>query len=409
MSNSGSESDYSDVESIQSDEEEYVEDYKKGGYHPVQLGDRFDNGRYIICRKLGWGHFSTVWLAFDTLQDRHVALKIVKSAHRYTESALEEIKLLESVRSTNSASKGWQHVAQLLNYFWHEGPHGKHACMTFEVLGESLLSLMKRYNYKGIPQPIVKRIAKQVLEGLDYLHRECGIVHTDLKPENVLVWIPDIEEYLRKETADVLRGEYKEQPKSLLENVDTTGMSKNRKKRLKKKLKKQQQQQQSQNEDGVDEIEGKMQQLKVSHKVMSSSVLDFAAIISEKNKEKDAFSDIVVKIADLGEFLFDPRAGSKYNKDDDHLAQILELLRTVPRALTTGGEFSREFFDRSGKLKHIKKLRYRRLRDVLHDTFLVPPEDADAISAFLLPMLEMDITKRASASQMLENEWLKDV
>lgn len=67
MSNSGSESDYSDVESIQSDEEEYVEDYKKGGYHPVQLGDRFDNGRYIICRKLGWGHFSTVWLAFDTL------------------------------------------------------------------------------------------------------------------------------------------------------------------------------------------------------------------------------------------------------------------------------------------------------------------------------------------------------
>ncbi|KAG1240949.1 hypothetical protein G6F68_017164 [Rhizopus microsporus] len=122
--------------------------------------------------------------------------------------------------------------------------------MTFEVLGESLLSLMKRYNYKGIPQPIVKRIAKQVLEGLDYLHRECGIVHTDLKPENVLVWIPDIEEYLRKETADVLRGEYKEQPKSLLENVDTTGMSKNRKKRLKKKLKKQQQQQQSQNEDG---------------------------------------------------------------------------------------------------------------------------------------------------------------
>lgn len=93
----------------------------------------------------------------------------------------------------------------------------------------------------------------------------------------------------------------------------------------------------------------------------------------------------------------------------DHLAQILELLRTVPKILITGGEFSREFFDRSGKLKHIKKLRYRRLRDVLHDTFLVPPEDADAISAFLLPMLEIDMTKRASASQMLSSEWLKDV
>ena len=35
-----------------------------GGYHPVRLGDLFNN-RYSILRKLGWGHFSTVWLAWD--------------------------------------------------------------------------------------------------------------------------------------------------------------------------------------------------------------------------------------------------------------------------------------------------------------------------------------------------------
>lgn len=67
MSNESSESEYSDIHSIHSDEEEEVQDYKKGGYHPVQLGDKFDNDRYIVCRKLGWGHFSTVWLAFDNL------------------------------------------------------------------------------------------------------------------------------------------------------------------------------------------------------------------------------------------------------------------------------------------------------------------------------------------------------
>lgn len=60
-------SDYSDIESIHSDEEEDLEDYKKGGYHPVNIGDRFDNGRYIVLRKLGWGHFSTVWLSLDIL------------------------------------------------------------------------------------------------------------------------------------------------------------------------------------------------------------------------------------------------------------------------------------------------------------------------------------------------------
>ena len=35
-----------------------------GGYHPVQIGDLF-RGRYRVLKKLGWGHFSTVWFALD--------------------------------------------------------------------------------------------------------------------------------------------------------------------------------------------------------------------------------------------------------------------------------------------------------------------------------------------------------
>jgi serine/threonine-protein kinase SRPK3 len=55
--------------------------------------------------------------------------------------------------------------------------------MAFEVLGPNLLTLIKKYNHKGIPVDIVQRIAKQILRGLDYLHADCGIIHTDLKPE----------------------------------------------------------------------------------------------------------------------------------------------------------------------------------------------------------------------------------
>lgn len=48
------------------EEDEGIDSYRKGGYHAVRLGDSFARGRYIAQRKLGWGEFSTVWLAYDT-------------------------------------------------------------------------------------------------------------------------------------------------------------------------------------------------------------------------------------------------------------------------------------------------------------------------------------------------------
>lgn len=47
-------------------EQEDPKDYCRGGYYPVQIGEVFNN-RYKLIRKLGWGHFSTVWLCDDML------------------------------------------------------------------------------------------------------------------------------------------------------------------------------------------------------------------------------------------------------------------------------------------------------------------------------------------------------
>jgi serine/threonine protein kinase len=44
--------------------EENPEKYSSGGYHPITLGTKL-NDKYIVLRKLGWGGFSTVWLAKD--------------------------------------------------------------------------------------------------------------------------------------------------------------------------------------------------------------------------------------------------------------------------------------------------------------------------------------------------------
>jgi serine/threonine-protein kinase SRPK3 len=124
---------------------------------------------------------------------------VVKSAKHYTETAEDEVKLLERVSSANPSHMGFGHVVSLLDHFKHKGPNGTHVCMVFEVLGENLLGLIKRYEYRGIPEPIVREVGRQILLGLDYLHRECGIIHTDLKPENVLICIEDVERVIRAE------------------------------------------------------------------------------------------------------------------------------------------------------------------------------------------------------------------
>jgi len=191
-------------------DEEDSEDYCKGGYHPVSVGESFKDGKYVVVRKLGWGHFSTVWLSRDTDSGRHVALKVVRSAAHYTETAIDEIKLLSKIVQANPDHPGRKHVVSLLDSFEHKGPNGVHVCMVFEVLGENLLGLIKRWNHRGIPMPLVKQITKQVLLGLDYLHRDCGIIHTDLKPENVLIEVGDVEQTVKTFVNDESKNDDKE-------------------------------------------------------------------------------------------------------------------------------------------------------------------------------------------------------
>ncbi|KAI3386367.1 hypothetical protein SNEBB_006000 [Seison nebaliae] len=168
------------------DEQEDPSDYREGGYHLINIGDLY-NGHYVVLRKLGWGHFSTVWLCWDRSTQMCVAMKVVKSAEHYTEAAMDEIKLLTSVRETDKEDPYRLKCVQLIDNFKINGKNGVHVAMVFEVLGCNLLKLILRSNYAGIPLENVRVITKQILEGLAYLHSKCQIIHTDIKPENVLL------------------------------------------------------------------------------------------------------------------------------------------------------------------------------------------------------------------------------
>lgn len=134
---------------------------------------------------------------------RHSALKVVKSAGRYAETARDEIKLLRQVMDVNPLHPGRNHIVSFLDNFDHKGPDDSHICLVFEPLGENLLALIERHKKTGVAVDLVRVIAKQMLLGLQYLHDECDLVHTDIKPENICKWTVESAIY-----SDVLTSTY---------------------------------------------------------------------------------------------------------------------------------------------------------------------------------------------------------
>lgn len=191
------------------EQQENPADYGIGGYYNVEIGEIFVD-RYQVVKKLGWGHFSTVWLCWDMVKGRFVALKVVKSAQTFTETALDEIKLLKCVRDSDPKDAKRERIVHLIDDFRITGVNGEHVCMVLEVLGHQLLRWIVKSNYCGLPLPCVKSILRQVLQGLDYLHAKCKIIHTDIKPENILLRVD--EAYVQKLAANTKLWQLPESP-----------------------------------------------------------------------------------------------------------------------------------------------------------------------------------------------------
>ncbi|XP_075766749.1 SRSF protein kinase 2 isoform X5 [Pelodiscus sinensis] len=315
-------------EILGSDDEEQEDpaDYCKGGYHPVKIGDLF-NGRYHVIRKLGWGHFSTVWLCWDMQGKRFVAMKVVKSAQHYTETALDEIKLLKCVRESDPNDPNKDMVVQLIDDFKISGMNGIHVCMVFEVLGHHLLKWIIKSNYQGLPIRCVKSIIRQVLQGLDYLHSKCKIIHTDIKPENILMCVDDA--YVRRMAAEATEWQKAGAPPPSGSAVSTAPqqkpvgkISKNKKKKLKKKQKRQAELLEKRLQE-IEELEREAERKKIEENVTSA--------IPSNEQEDEYHPEVKLKTADLEE-VADEEPGN-----DDVVSNLFYATHQQAHSKTFGG------------------------------------------------------------------------
>ena len=177
--------------------------YARGGYHPVSVGELYNNS-YKVVRQLGWGQYSTVWLMNDTRlvplhlykyfrfwfiylasfrDNKLVAMKVMVGDMTCPEvrGGWDELGNLMTLRVTNPQAPGFGHVChcQLLDSFTHEGPNGNHTCLIIEAMNLSMFDVF-RSSGRGVslPLPLVKRVCSHILLALQYMHEECGIVHT---------------------------------------------------------------------------------------------------------------------------------------------------------------------------------------------------------------------------------------
>ncbi|XP_038719102.1 probable serine/threonine-protein kinase sky1 isoform X2 [Tripterygium wilfordii] len=395
------------------EDDEGIDSYRKGGYHAVRVGDTFNGARYVAQRKLGWGQFSTVWLAYDTRSS--------KSAAQFVQAALHEIEVLSAIANGDPSNS--KCVVRLIDHFKHTGPNGQHLCMVLEFLGNSLLRLVRYNRYKGLALNKVREICKCILTGLDYLHRELGIIHTDLKLENILFssTIDPAKDPLKSGLTPIL-----ERPEGSLNGGATMNIiEKKLKQRAKRAVAKISGRRTSMGGVVVQRSERSLDGIDMTCKVVDFGNAcwadkQFAEEIQTRQYRAPevvlragysfsvdmwSFACTAFELA-TGDMMFAPKNGKGFSEDEDHLALMMELLGKMPRKIAIGGARSKDLFDRHGDLKRIRRLRYWPLNKLLVEKYKFSEADAHEFAEFLCPRLDFAPEKRPTAQQCLQHPWL---
>ena len=107
-----------------------------------------------------------------------------------------------------------------------------------------------------------------------------------------------------------------------------------------------------------------------------------------------------------GDFLFQPEKGETFTKNDDHVAKFIQTLGKMPKNFAKRGEYYNKFFTKEGKMRRVKEIKHVGIKEILVKKYHFKETEAQALTDFLLPMLEFYPERRASARELLRHPWL---
>ncbi|KAF2765397.1 hypothetical protein EJ03DRAFT_391544 [Teratosphaeria nubilosa] len=154
-------------------EEETLSCYRPQDYYPARLGDVFHNGRYEVIG-----------------QSEYVALKVFINNSKYH----RELPVYEEINNLSSTSmqEGQIYIRKMYDSFELPGPNGRtHICLVHQPLGTSISELKDLCEGRVLPIEMIRPVLRCTLSGLQFLHTEVRIIHTDLQPANMLLGVHD--------------------------------------------------------------------------------------------------------------------------------------------------------------------------------------------------------------------------
>ncbi|MCD9641204.1 hypothetical protein HAX54_027273 [Datura stramonium] len=238
----------------------------------------------------------------------YVALKVQKSAQHYTEAAMDEITILKQIAEGDPDDK--KCVVKLLDHFKHSGPNGQHVCMEVSRGDQPDNKASGPEDSTRDDKPEVSSVEEQAS-------------------------IKASEDVSTKEGCQRIR-RHKRGSRSarqkLLADVD-----------LKCKL--------------VDFGNACWTYKQFTSDIQTRQYRCPEVILGAKYSTSADLWSLACICFELctGDVLFDPHSGDNYDRDEDHLALMMELIGTMPRKIALGGRHSREFFNRYGDLRHIRR------------------------------------------------------
>lgn len=370
-SNSNSEKEYESGCNSDSESSDYANEDLGNEYYGMIL-----NNQYILLHKIGTGGFASVWLSYymnDPKKQYYYAIKI-QNPEYYNEGKLEVETFLKISKIES------KYLINMIEHFKFKPLQSKKyaLCMVFELMACSVYQLIRRGKYKkGLPPEIVYNISLQIIKGIKDIHNKLKIIHTDIKPENIL--IKGYEKNIKYIINEVDKYNLSNMYKELLDNEKNNFLLSLKKTKNIKKLK------QIVRNKMKDQVISMMDQIKQSSESemelededlnnIQVVISDFGSIIDLNDYNKKAeiqtryyrAPEIVLKCGfnekcDIwslgcsiyeiltGDILFDPEKDDTYSRDFHHIYWFYEICGDIPKWMIEKSDKKKDFFNKNGK------------------------------------------------------------